>query len=144
MISINRQKGFTLMTALFLLVILSLIASFIVSIAALTRDSDILTAQGTRAYYAAKSGLEWGIYQVTQGTGSPPSYNCPAPQTTITFTQGAMTGFSAVVKCTPNQYTEGGITYSVFQIISIGQYGTAGTLDNVSRQLNITVIQPGM
>ncbi len=139
----KQQQGFTLMSAVFILVILTLIGTFIVSIASLARSADTLTVQGTRAYYAARSGLEWGIYQVAPSGGSPP-YNCPTSPTTLTFSQGAMIGFTATVTCAQNQFTEAGANYNMFQITSLAQYSTVGSLDYVSRTLYVTVIQPGV
>lgn len=138
-----KQAGFTLMSAIFILVILTLIGTFIVSIASLSRSSDTLAMQGTRAYYAARSGLEWGIYKVAPAGGAPP-YNCPTSPTTLTFSQGAMAGFTATITCAQTQFTEAGASYNMFQITSLAQYGTAGSLDYVSRRLYATVVQPGV
>jgi len=139
----SHQAGFTLMSAVFILVVLTLIGTFIVSIASMARTSDTLGMQGTRAYYAAKSGLEWGIFKVAPSNGSPP-YNCPTSPTTLTFSQGAMTGFTTTVTCTQNQFSEAGVNYNMFQIISFAEYGTVNSLDYVSRKLYVTVIQPGV
>ncbi len=138
-----KQAGFALVSAIFILVILTLVGAFIVSIASLSRSSDNLGTQGTRAYYAARSGLEWGIYQVAPGGGSPP-YNCPASSTTLVFSQSTLNGFSATVTCVQNQFQEGGTSYNVFQITSFAQYGATQSLDYVSRRLYATIIQPGI
>jgi MSHA biogenesis protein MshP len=137
------QEGFSLVSAIFIVVILGLIGGYIVSLTALTNASSSLSGLGVKAYYAAKSGLEWGVYQVAPLGGAAP-YNCPASPTTITFTQGGLSGLSAIVSCSSSSFTEYGTTYKVFQINSTGQYGVSGSGDFVSRQLYTTVIQPGM
>lgn len=141
-----QQSGFSIMSALFIVVILALIGSYIVSLASLTSSSGNLIVQGTKAYFAAKSGLEWGIYKVAPSAGSGssgPPYNCPTSPTTLTFSEGGLKGFQAIVSCSQVPFTEGNVNYNIFQINSVGQYGTAGP-DFALRQLYVTVIQPGV
>ncbi len=141
-----REKGFSIVAALFVVVILALIGSYIVSISALTNTSENLNIQGVKAYYAAKSGLEWGVYKVApsaaSGGGAP--YNCPASPTNLTFTQGGLNGFTSTVTCTQSSFTEAGATYHIFQIKATGQYGTVDNIDYVFRELYANIIQPGV
>jgi MSHA biogenesis protein MshP len=137
----KKQKGFSLVSAIFIIVILSLIASYIVSLSSLTHASSNLASLGVKAYYAAKSGLEWGAYTATL-------VNCPtSPEmraTTLTFTQGGLSGLSATVTCTSNPFTEYGTSYRIFQISATGQYGSPNNPDYVSRQLYMTLMEPGV
>jgi len=137
-----RQQGFSVVSALFVVVILALIGSYIVSLGALTAASNNLVIQGQKAYLAASSGLEWGIYNVAPANGSGP-YNCPASPTTITFTQNGLKNFKAVVTCSPTSVTEGSTTYNLFQISSVGQYNT-NNRDYAMRTLYATITQPGV
>jgi len=141
-VELFKQSGFSIMSAIFIVVILALVGSYIVSLASLTVASGNLTVQGTKAYFAAKSGLEWGIYQVAPVGGAGP-YNCPTSPTTLTFSQGGLKSFKTVVTCTQAAFTEGSVNYNIFQITSVGQYGTAGA-DFALRQLYVTVVQPGV
>ncbi|HXH54485.1 MAG TPA: hypothetical protein VNK03_01925 [Gammaproteobacteria bacterium] len=137
----KKQKGFSLVSAIFIIVILSLIGSYIVGLSALTNASTNLSGLGVKAYYAAKSGLEWGAYTATP-------VNCPLSpamsSTTLTFTQGGLSGLLATVTCTSNSFTEHGATYRIFQINATGQYGESNNPDHVSRQLYMTLIEPGV
>jgi hypothetical protein len=54
---------------------------------------------------------------------------------------GTLSGFTAAVTCSSSTYTEGGTTWTVYQITSTGAKGTAGTLDRVERQLQVTLIK---
>ena len=65
----NMQSGFSLVTAIFLLVILASLGAFIVTVSGLQQTSSALDVQGSRAYHAARSGIEWGTYQVVQAAG---------------------------------------------------------------------------
>jgi len=136
-----KNTGFALVSALFVVVILSLIGAYIVSISALTRSSTNLTMQGVKAYYAARSGLEWGTFMVTNGAGP---YNCPTSPTTLNLTQGGLTGLTVTINCAANSYTEAGTTYKIFQLSAQGQYGAVGSAGYASRILYTTVVQPGV
>ncbi len=144
--TVRKQSGFSIMSAIFIVVVLSLIGSYIVSLAALTASSGSLTVQGVKAYFAAKSGLEWGLYKVAPSavSGGAPPYNCPTSPTTLTFTQGGLVGFNAVVTCTQAAFTEGATTYNIFTINSVGQYGLVNSPEYANRELFVTVIQPGV
>ena len=68
--SVKRHSGFSLVTAIFLLVILASLGAFIVTISGVQQTSSALDMQGSRAYQAARAGIEWGTYQVLINTGA--------------------------------------------------------------------------
>lgn len=142
----SSQNGFSIVSAIFVVVILSLIGSYMVSISALTQTSANLTIQEIKAYYAAKSGLEWAIYKVapSSASGGAPPYQCPTSPTTLSFAQGGFNGFTVVVTCIESTFSERGATYKVFSLLAAAQYGVPASDGYVSRQLYTTVIQPGI
>ena len=135
-----KMSGFTLVSAIFIVVILSLVGTYMVSISALTRASSSLNIQGIKAYYAAKSGLEWAKAQVTRG-----GFNCPAINPTVlSLSQGGFSNFSVIINCRSNTFTEAGISYKIFELSSAGQFNTNNSSDYAARILYATVIQPGI
>ncbi len=57
------QRGFSLITAIFLIVVLAALGAYMVIFTGLqqtTLQADVL---GVRAYYAARAGAEWAIYR---------------------------------------------------------------------------------
>lgn len=54
------MAGFTLVQAIFLIVVLGLLGTFMITMFQVQTHTTTLSHQGVRAYYAAKSGLEWG------------------------------------------------------------------------------------
>ena len=56
----NNQKGITLIGAIFVLVIVSLLGQYLVSISSVQRQTSLLALQSSRAYQAANAGIEWG------------------------------------------------------------------------------------
>lgn len=125
----HKKKGFALLSAVFILVILALLATFIVSLSSSTRQTNTLAIQGVRAYFAARSGIEWGINQVIVNNA------CFSSQT-LNLTQAGLNGFNVDMSCTViGTFTEGTDTYSVFEITALGRFRSFGHPDFVSRTL---------
>ena len=92
----NRQAGVSLVTAIFLLVVLSALGAAIMSLSAGQQVGSALDLTGTRAYEAARSGVEVGLFR-----SRPPFNECavssfvpPAP---------TMAAFTVTVRCAVNQ-----------------------------------------
>lgn len=67
--ALARSRGVGLVTAIFLLVVIAGLAVAMVTVFTTQQTSSALDVQGTRAYQAARAGLEWGIFkQARQGT----------------------------------------------------------------------------
>ena len=126
------QRGFAIVAAIFLVVVLAALGAFMLTFSSVQHITSAQDVQGTRAYQAARTGIEWGAYQVLQNS------SCPAP-TSLTA-GGTQAGFSIVVQC--NSFpstTEGGNTVNMYQIISTASQGTVGSATYVERQLQATI-----
>jgi MSHA biogenesis protein MshP len=103
--------------------------------------------QSTRAYQAARAGVEWGAYQVLRNSaGTFAATTCPAGgSTTLSVgTLGAPAGaFAATVQCTRTLETEGGVSVRMYALKSTGcnQSPCPGTpaATYVERQLQLIV-----
>lgn len=58
-----RSRGVGLVTAIFLLVVIAGLAVAMVTVFTTQQSSSALDVQGTRAYQAARAGLEWGVFK---------------------------------------------------------------------------------
>ena len=126
----QQQKGMTLIGAIFILVIVSLLGQFLVNISSVQRQTSILALQSARAYHTANAGLEWGIAQVVV------SNNCVANTTLAP----AINNFTTTVTCSEHgNFTENTQTVKVFLITSQSGYGNFGEPDYVSRTLEVKV-----
>lgn len=99
----NKQAGVALVTAIFLLVVLAGLAVAVVSLNTSQQDAAVKDEMGTRAYLAAKSGMEWALFTALQGAPGTPPYtrlNCAAPPQTFPMRAGTLAGFSVTVTCT--------------------------------------------
>ena len=108
-----RQSGFTIVSAIFILVVLAALGAFMVTVSTTQQIGSALDVQGTRVYQAARSGIEWGVYQV-QATAAynfghtstdPNTRLCPGGtlSSTTSFalpaTATTMSGFVVTVTC---------------------------------------------
>lgn len=130
----RAERGFSLVSALFLLVVLASLGAYMVSISGTQHFTALYAAQGAKAFHAARAGVDWGISSAISGGA------CPANTTINTFA-GGLSGFQAAVTCTATSHTEKGITFNVYVIQATGQttsppYGTPGF---ASRTITATV-----
>jgi MSHA biogenesis protein MshP len=84
----DRQRGFGIAAAIFILLVLAVLGAFIVTVSTTQHAGAALDVQGTQTYRAARSGIEWGVYKVLN---APP---CPG-STDI----GAVSGMQVTVAC---------------------------------------------
>jgi MSHA biogenesis protein MshP len=131
-IQADGQRGFALVIAIFIVVVLALIGIMMVTIGGVQRATAAAAAQGTRAYYAARSGIEWGAFQALQNG------NCAA-STSFAPAAPGLNGFNVTVQCSSTQHKERSDTYYVYVITSTAASGVFGTSDYVSRQIQVTV-----
>lgn len=87
-------RGFSIVTAIFLLVVLSALGVALLSISTMQHAESALDVQGARAYQAARAGMEWGLYQQRVNNSCAASSIFALPAT------GALSGFSVTVRCT--------------------------------------------
>ncbi len=127
----NRMRGFAIVTAIFILVVLAALGAFIVSISTNQQIGTALDIQGVRAYQAAKSGVEWGIYQieatpaynfsygtpaVAVGNANPNTRACPASPASFAPAAPTLAGFTVTVTCAATLDVNNGPT--VFRVVS--------------------------
>ena len=63
----RNQSGFTLMQAIFILVVLAFLGMSMMRLSAVQSSTSLFALQGARAYQAARSGLEWAAAQAVAG-----------------------------------------------------------------------------
>jgi type II secretory pathway pseudopilin PulG len=130
------QGGFAIISAVFLIVILSLLGAMIVSLSTTQQVGAARDLLGSRAYFAARAGIEWGAYQVLQGGTCSASSTLPA-------LSGSAAGFTVTVACSrTGPFDEAGTSVYVHQLTSTASAGTLGALDYAERQLQAVVSTP--
>lgn len=137
-----RQRGFTLVSAIFLLVALAALGAAIVSVSTTQQQTSAQDLQGSRAYHAARAGVEWGVYQVMDPDNA--TYSLPA---CFGNTAINLEGFAVAVSCTRQTFTEAATpvhTIVVYQLTSTASGGGAvGDVNHVERQIRVLVSKCG-
>lgn len=133
-----RQGGFGLVTAVFLLVVLSGLGGAMLTFFTAQQQSSALDVSGARAYQAARAGIEWGAFQVVQGAQP---LDCAALPTFPTL-EGSLAAFTVTVTCSVTDHTDAGVALKIYQFTSTAkgvQAATVGTPDYVERQIRASI-----
>jgi len=123
----KNQRGISLVIALFLIVVVSLLAAFAVTVGGSQRQSGTVSLMADRALAAARSGAEWAAYHAT--------VNKACPSQTFALDEGALKGFRVIVTCSRLPHTEGATQYYVYDVTSEAQFGTYGSADYAARKI---------
>lgn len=144
------QQGFSLVTAIFLLVVLGSLGALMTTFLGLQQQSSVLDTLGSRAYQAARAGVEWSAFQIAQsgvaggafaaacqaGTASAPA---PMP--------GTLAEFGVNVQCNAASSVEGANTVWVYDITATasGVNGaTPGKADYAEREIRASIWDQGI
>ena len=134
----NLQQGFSIVSAIFLLVVLAFLGAAMVTFSTSQQESSAMDVMGARPYQAARAGIEWGAYQVLQNGGA-----CAANQNLPAGTlAGTLSGFDVNVTCTAIAASEVSAatgTVTVYSISSVANAGTLGLPGYVERQIQVTI-----
>lgn len=93
------QRGFTLVSAIFILVVLAALGAFIVVVSTTQQIGSAYDIQGVRAYQAARAGVEWGMYQIWDSNKISRAGAGACASTTLTFTGTTLAEFHVTVSC---------------------------------------------
>lgn len=119
----RHQRGVSLVIALFLIVVVALLAAFAVTVGGSQRQSSTVSLMADRALAAARSGKEWAAYRAL--------VNHVCPNQTLVLNEGALRGFRVNVKC--DLHVELPANKHDYAITAEAQFGTYGSADYVSR-----------
>jgi MSHA biogenesis protein MshP len=125
------QRGFSLVSAIFLLVVLAGLGVYAVRINVLQQQTVSAALRGSQALHAARTGVSWGAYRALN-TGS-------CTTSTLNLTEGAAAGFRVAVTCAQSTHTEGTSTVRVFVFDVRAEAGAYGGPDYVSRRLQAKI-----
>jgi len=131
----RTQLGFSLVAAIFLLVVLAGLGIYMVTISTVQQQTLSYTFLSARAYQAARSGIEWGTYRVINDS------DCSSFPHTIDFSDDSLTGFQTKLNCSVVEHQEKNHKFNIYNLIATSETDTAsfGTLDYVSREIKVTI-----
>lgn len=130
----KQQRGFSLIMAIFILVVVGLLGIYMVRINGVQKQTGNFALLDARAYQAARAGIEWSIATITSG-GNCTQINA---QTAMTFT--GLANFTVKLSCSVSSYSEAISTENVYSINALSQYKTYSAADYVARQINVAIV----
>jgi MSHA biogenesis protein MshP len=134
----RSQGGFAAIAAIFLVVILAALGGFMLTFSNTQQLTSARDVQGSRAYWAARAGLEWAVVALP---AAPALCTKPvaAPPTPIE-------GFTIAINCSRSIYADTGAASGVapttiFQMTVTASTGTVGSIAYADRSVTASVEQ---
>ncbi len=131
----SLARGFALVPALFLVVVLGALALVAIRVGNGQQHAVTMGLLQARALAAARAGAEWGAYRALA-----PAPNVPlcASSTTLNLSEAALNGFTVVVSCTSTAFPNGAATSHAYTINASATAGTYGQPMYVRRVFSAT------
>jgi len=133
------QRGFSLVSAIFLLVVLAGLGAVMVTFSTAQNQSLAMDVLGSRAYQAAHAGIEWAAHNIAVNPSFPASTTfVPATGTAL---GGNLAPFTVVVSDVAVSYSDAIDTGKLPEVIwmhevtSTAKFGSVGTTDYVEREV---------
>ena len=130
---IKRQKGINLVSVIFLLVVISAIGLFMLTLGNVQQQTSTYSVLSSRAVYAAESGMQWAIRSVLA------SNDCSAFTGDFNLTGALSSNFTISPSCTFSPHEENPLTYNVYQLSVTARNGSIGDVDYISRTISARV-----
>jgi len=127
----NAQRGFSLVSAIFLLVVLAALGVYAVRINTLQQQTVTAGLRAAQAFQAARTGVSWGAYRALDTDA--------CVNGTLNLTEGATAGFRVTVQCSESSHVEGTSTVHVYVFDVRAEAGAYGGPDYVSRRLQTKI-----
>lgn len=135
------QKGFSLVTAIFLLVVLGALGTMMVTFFVAQQQSSALDVMGSRAYQASRAGIEWAAYNVASQPAGTQWAGCatiPNPLFAAGDLAGTLSPFTVALTCRWVSAVEGTTPIWVYDLAaSAVSGGVPGNPDYVERVINV-------
>jgi MSHA biogenesis protein MshP len=123
LVRLTRNAGIGLVTAIFLLVVLSGLGVALVSLFTSQQVSASLDEQGARAYQAARAGAEWALFRQVNAD------KCPASPATFALPANtSLAGFTVTVTCVQRDVPSGNhqLARYIITAVACNQPGAGG------------------
>jgi MSHA biogenesis protein MshP len=131
------QQGFAAIAAIFLVVVLAALGGFMVTFSNTQQLTSAQDVQGSRAYWAARAGLEWAVVAIPAAPAL-----CPNAVPTLVAAPTPIDGFAIQIRCSQNAYAEGGAARTIYTFESRASAGGAvGGIGYVERSLSASLEQ---
>lgn len=127
----SRQTGVSLITAIFLLLLMWVLAAAMVTLVNSMHINQGSDVAGARAYQAARAGAEWGMYQVD-------AYGVDKDPKACVDGTPAVPDHAVEVKCTSSDWIEAGRHIRIYRITSVARPNNARQ-PGIERRVEVTI-----
>lgn len=133
----KMQTGFSIVSAIFLLVVLSFLGIAMVSFSTSQHQGEAMDVMGSRAYQAARAGVDWIAHYVVNSASNAAAAvpQCTATNLGTGTLGGTLAPFSVTVNCSAAAHTEDGATVWIYDVSAVaktaGAPGDAGYVERV-------------
>jgi len=115
------EQGFLIIAAVFLLVVLAALVAYLMTVSTTSQASSAADYDSSRAYQAARSGIEWAAYQILRDPGGGTfKASCDGGGATknLTFAAPTLIGYTATITCSSVGATEGASAFRSYTLKS--------------------------
>ncbi len=130
----RRQSGFSIIMAIFILVVLGLLGGYMMKLSAVQQKTSLYALQGARAYQVAKAGIGWAVARVSGG-GVCGDVTAASP---LSFS--GINGFSVTLGCSSQTFSEGTNNPIIYKITALSEFGVYNSVNYISRKLEVSII----
>lgn len=131
----KQQRGFSIIMAIFILVVLSLLGGYMVKLSGVQHTTALNVIQGARAYQAAKASVSWSIAKISSGG------NCSDVTSVSPLSFTGINGFSVTLDCNKQVVPEDGVNLNVYHITALSEFGVFKSASYISRNLEVSIIK---
>lgn len=110
----HRAAGFTLVSVLFIVVVLAALGAAIASVSTRQHLGSAAEVESARALQAARAGLEWAAFQVLRNPAPPAA--APSCFGTASFTVTGLTNYTITVSCSQATGNDGSTALVFYQL----------------------------
>ena len=130
----KQQAGFSIVMAIFILVVLSLLGSYMVKLSGVQHATSTYVIQGANAYQAAKAGIGWAISRISAG-GVCGDISSASP---LSFAD--INDFSVTLICSSQTFSEGTDAPVVYKITALSEFGAYNSANYISRKIEVSIV----
>lgn len=136
------QGGFSLISAIFLLVVIAALGTFAVTLSSTQNQSQAMDVMASRGYQAALAGVEWAAFNVSQqAVNSPAAWGGCTTGAAVTV-GGNLAPFTVTVDCVASSAVEGTGTLWIYSVSSVAKTpGAPGDINYVEQLATAKLIQ---
>jgi MSHA biogenesis protein MshP len=112
----RANAGFTLVSALFVVVVLALLGAALAGITLRQQLGSAAEVEHARALQGARAGLEWAAFQVLRNPAPPAA--APACFAATSFGAAGIAGFTVTVNCTRTDGNDGSTALAFYRLVA--------------------------